>query len=416
MITRHAYRPEIPPDLAAFFEQEGLHLVGIAPAEPAPREQAEYERWIAEGKHGSMGYLADHAPMKFHPESLLPGCRSVLVAALNYYQEANWTRGDNNAAPGSRPPRATPHAPSGDTSSGDAPPGHAPPGADTPSVHDSPEPAGPLSGGAAGEVRGRIARYAWGRDYHKVLGKRLRRIARRLAEEHPEHSFRHFTDSAPLAERYYAERAGVGFTARNTLSISGEFGSWFILGEILSTVEYPPTGDAGGRHGACPTNCTRCIDVCPTGALYAPHRIDASKCISYLTIEHKGSIPEDLRPKMGNWLFGCDLCQEVCPLNIRVQQTGVEDFVVLKAGDSLELSEILDIEDEDAYRERFAGSPLMRAKRRGLVRNACIVAANTGARDLLPRLRALCDEDDEIIAEHAAWAVSQLEKQSQEQG
>ena len=359
MIPKEGWKPEFPPELVALFREEGLEVAGIAPAEPAPESTQEYQRWIAEGKHGSMGYLAEHAPMKFHPETLLPGCRSIIVAALNYYQEASWRRADNLAAP-------------------------AP-------------------------TAGRIARYAWGRDYHKVLGKRLRRIVRKLGEQFPGESFRSFTDAVPLAERYYAERAAIAFTAKNTLSISSDFGSWFLIGEILSTKEFPSSEDARDRHGACPTNCTRCIDICPTGALYAPHRIDASKCISYLTIEHKGEIPVELRPKMGNWLFGCDLCQEVCPLNVRAQQTGVSDFLTVKAGESLELREVLEIEDDDEYTRRFAGSPLMRAKRRGLLRNACIAAANTGAREILPLLRRRAADSDPIIASHAQWAVEQLE-------
>ncbi len=366
MIPSRAWRPDIPEQLSSYFRAEGLHAVGIAPAVHASTEETEYREWIDEGRNGSMAYLAKHADMKFRPEEILPGCKSIILVALNYYQEADWNRGDNDALPRS-----------------------------------------------AEGVRGRIARYAWGRDYHKVIGKRLRRIARELEKAYPGESFRSFTDAVPLAERYYAERAGVGFTAKNTLTISSEFGSWFLMGEILSTREFTPSRDPEGRHGACPTNCTRCIDVCPTGALESPFRIDASKCISYLTIEHKGSIPEELRPKMGTWLFGCDLCQEVCPLNVRAQQTGVEDFIVLRAGESQDLREILEIETDDAFHERFAGSPVMRAKRTGLLRNATIVAANTGAVSLLPLLRRRAGDRDAIIAEHAQWAIRMLENPEQ---
>ncbi len=380
MIPREGWKPDFPSELVELFRAEGLEVAGIAPAEPAPESADEYERWIAEGKHGSMGYLVEHAPMKFHPDTLLPGCRSIIVAALNYYQEATWRRADNLAAPargGARRPT------------------------------DERENAG--ASARPNAPAGRIARYAWGRDYHKVLGKRLRRIVRKLGEQYPGESFRSFTDAVPLAERYYAERAAIAFTAKNTLSISSDFGSWFLIGEILSTKEFPSSEDARDRHGACPTNCTRCIDICPTGALYAPHRIDASRCISYLTIEHKGEVPVELRAKMGNWLFGCDLCQEVCPLNVRAQQTGVSDFLSVKAGEALELREVLEIEDDDEYTRRFAGSPLMRAKRRGLLRNACIAAANTGAREILPLLRRRAADYDPIIASHAQWAVEQLE-------
>lgn len=325
--------------------------MGVADAVVNEAGEAEYQEWLRRNFHGSMAYMERHAAAKFRPEELLPGCRSVLVVGLNYYQDA---------------PAATPE-------------------------------------------EGRIARYAWGRDYHKVLGKRLKRIRRLLEESFPGDRFRSFTDATPLAERYYAEQAGIGFQGRNTLTISEQYGSWFLIGEILSTRRFPPDQAPPGRQGACPSSCRRCIEVCPTGALYAPYRIDASLCISYLTIEHKGSIPKALRPKIGNWLFGCDLCQEVCPLNARRRITAETDFLKVNAGATAELEEILAIPDDESFKERFAGSPLMRPGRIGMIRNACVVAANNGARQLLPELRRLSRDDNEIIAEHARWAVEQLE-------
>jgi epoxyqueuosine reductase len=351
MIAQKPYVPPVPADIAGLFQEQGFELFGIAQALASPEQEEEYRTWLAAGHAGSMAWLERHAPLKFHPERILPGCRSVLVAGVNYYQ---------------RPSRA---------------------------------PAG-------GE--GRVARYAWGRDYHRVLGKRLRKIVRVLRERFPEDRFRAFTDAAPLAERFYAELAGVGFTGRNTLLISAQYGSWLLIGEILSTRGFPPSGPAGMGHGACPGGCRKCIAVCPTGALLGPHKIDAARCISYLTIEHQGSIPEELRPKMGNWLFGCDLCQEVCPLNVRAQVTGETDFVRVKAGETVGLRSILEMRDEEEARARFAGSPLLRAGRRGLVRNACVVAANNGARELLPVLQRLARDPDPVVAEHAAWAVKRL--------
>ena len=351
MIARVPYYPPVDPELRELFAEEGLDLVGIADPEPSPEARGEYGRFIEKGYAGSMQYLERHAEAKYAPERLLPGVGSILFAAINYFQRT------------SRPP---------------------------------------------GRGEGRIARYAWGRDYHKVMGSRLRRVTRALGERYPEETFRPFTDSTPLAERHYAERAGIGFTGRHTLLISGQYGSWFLLGEILSTRRFEASGPAGRRHGGCPSSCRKCIDVCPTGALLGPHRIDASRCISYLTIEHKGSIPEELRPKIGNWLFGCDLCQEVCPLNLREQATSVEDFRRVNAGERQELAAILSIEDDEEFTRRFAGSPLMRAKRTGLVRNACIVAANNRATELLPILRRLSADRDPVVAEHAAWAVARL--------
>lgn len=351
MIARHPWYPQVDPELAELVRAEGLTLMGVAAADDAPGPEAEYEQWIASGRHGSMDYLARHAGLKYRPSALVPGCRSILFVAINYYQRApEWRPGT-----------------------------------------------------------GRVARYAWGRDYHKELGKRLKRIARRLGERYPGETFRAFTDATPLAERHYAEQAGIAFTGRHTLLINGELGSWFVVGEILSTREWRPSEPAAGRHGACPSRCRRCLDVCPTGALEAPHRINASRCISYLTIEHDGIIDEELRPLMGEWIFGCDLCQEVCPLNVRAQETGVENFRRAIAGSQLDLARVLAIRDDREFTEMFAGSPLMRARRRRLVRNACIAAANTDRHELLPQLRARAADADEIIAHHARWAVKRLQ-------
>jgi len=351
VIARKAWFPSVDPELSGLLQAEDLALIGCCDASDSPEQEEEYRRWVAAGHHGEMDYLARHADLKFRPQELLPACRSIVFVGINYYQ---------------KPP-------------------HSPP---------------PSSG--------RVARYAWGRDYHKELGNRLRRVARTLGERHPDDRFRAWTDATPLAERSYAERAGVGFTGRHTLLINGEFGSWFVIGEILSTRRYPPSEPPDGRHGACPTNCSRCIDVCPTGALTAPFRIDARRCISYLTIEYDGVIPEELRPAMGDWVFGCDLCQEVCPLNVRARVTEVENFTRPIAGSHLDLGEVLRIRTHDEFVARFAGSPLMRAKRRRLLRNASIAAANTGAVELLPELEALSSDSDKIIAIHARWAVERL--------
>ncbi len=350
-IANRPHVPDVPEELRGPFLEEGIQLLGIAAASESPEAEAEYGEWLRRGLSGSMRYLQRHHVLKYRPSRILPGCRSVLLAGLNYYQEAP---------------------------------------------------------GEAGNGQGRVARYAMGRDYHRVLGGKLGRIARRLGEHHPREEFRPFTDASPLAERFYAERAGIGFTGRNTLLISSQYGSWFFIGEILSTAAFPPSGEANPGHLSCPAGCRRCIEVCPTGALVSPQRIDASRCISYLTIEHKGSIPEELRPRMGSWLLGCDLCQEVCPLNVRRQVTSEQDFLRLRAGAAVEFSEVLSIRDQEEFRRRYAGTPLMRAGRVSLIRNACIAAANTGAGALLPLLKELAREAEPVIAEHAAWAVRVL--------
>ncbi len=355
MNTREPWVPPFPDGLRPLFAEQGLGLVAVADAEALPDREARFRRWIERGSAGGMEWLARAAPLRYAPAKILPGCRSIVVAALNYYQETQ------AAAPN----------------------------------HEAPS--------------GRIARYAWGRDYHKSLGQRLRSVVRALERRWPNERFAAAVDATPLAERAYAERAGIGFCGRNTLLISSRFGSWIVLGEILSTLRFAPSGGCGDRHGACPPDCRRCIEACPTRALAGPQDLDASRCISYLTIEHKGSIPADLRPLIGDWLFGCDLCQEACPLNARAPVTDVEDFTRLKAGARQPLARILALGNRADVAAAFAGSPLARSGRRGLVRNACVVAANAGAADLLPELRRLSRDADPVVAEHAAWAAAALE-------
>lgn len=357
------------PLIIAKAQDLGLDSLGIVTADWSPVRTAwesSYRSWLDAGYQGSMAYLGQHAGLKFHPEALLPGARSVIVAGLNYFQPASWPQGRT------------------------------------------------LSGV---QGRGRIARYAWGRDYHKTLKKRLQKLEVWLQEQVPGMRSRVFTDSGPLQERLAADGSGMVFTGRHTLVIHPEWGSWILLGLILTDQPWQPTGvlrgpagDTPHPLGGCPSGCTRCLKICPTGALLAPHRMDASRCISYLTIEHRGTIPLELRPLMGDWLFGCDLCQEVCPFNIRASHTRMEDFTVHRAGSSLDLKEILGLEDQTVFTRRFAGSPLMRAGRDSLVRNACIAAANSGAKELLPMLKWLAEQDPAmIVREHAAWAVQILD-------
>jgi epoxyqueuosine reductase len=252
-----------------------------------------------------------------------------------------------------------------------------------------------------------VARYAWGRDYHKVILKKLQRIAQGLAERWPDERWRSFTDTAPLDERWWAARAGATFTARNTLSINHELGSWFLLGEILTTAVIAPTGPK--RHGSCPSGCRRCTDVCPTGALDAEGSIDARRCISYLTIEHRGPIDDELKPGIGGWLFGCDLCQDVCPFNLKAKPTSEPEFLAWKAGPEVDLAGVLTLSELD-FTQRFGGSPVHRAGRSGLVRNACLVAANTGRRELTASVEALARDEDAGVADAARWALAQLTK------
>lgn len=368
-MARESGSPEETIEVRA--DQAGIQLLGIADARipqgvRGPMEEM-YARWLDEGNHGTMTFLQRHREMKFDPERILPGCRSVILAALPYYQEASWGKGR-----------------------------------------------------MLGPRGGRISRYAWGRDYHKVLKTRLNTLKTSLGQDFPGEEFLPFTDAGPLHERFFAQSAGIGFTGRHTLLITHEQGSWVFLGGLLTTLALEarghhqiPENPGSSAQGVCPSSCRRCIQVCPTGALTAPFRIDASRCISYLTIEHRGLIPEDLRSLMGDWVFGCDLCQEVCPLNLKAQQTGVEDFLTIRAQGTQDLGELLSMRSHEDFVRRFAGTPVMRARREGMVRNACIAGANRGEKTLIPILREVIREDsDAAVRETARWAVAVLEGRS----
>lgn len=347
--------------LESAFREEGLTVMGMTDAAPSPEREAVYRDLLARGFHGSMAYLERHAPMKYAPQRLVPGCGSIVFTGLGYFNEP-----------------------------------------------DRPE--------AEGE--GTVARYAWGRDYHKTLGKRLVRVRRTLEREFPGFEWRSFVDAVPIDERYFAHRAGVGRIGRNAMLIRPGLGSWFVLGEILTTAVFGPfTGSPLGDSPAqdrtpvdtCPPGCTRCAAACPTGALRAPFTLDASRCISYLTIEHRGPVPVELRPKLGNRLFGCDACQEACPENRRVRTTPEREFLSPIAGPYLGLEELLSMKSDEEFTQRFAGSPLVRAGLGKLAGTACIAAANTGAVRLVPLVRSWTGSGDPATAEHARWALGVLD-------
>ncbi|AHC15626.1 tRNA epoxyqueuosine(34) reductase QueG [Salinispira pacifica] len=363
--------------LGELIREQGIQYWGVCDADDGPQDlkaaaARDYQHWIAEGRHGSMQFLEVHEPMKFEPSAILPGTRSIISLALGYF-------------PGRKRSRRKIDSAAAEEAAGE--------------------------GGSAEGISaegGRISLYARGRDYHKEFGRRIKKIAAALSTEYPGHNFRAFTDTAPLHERFYAEKAGMTFTGRNTLSLHRELGSYFFLGEILSTRRFVPTDVQPEARSHCPSGCTRCVDVCPTAALEAPYRINASTCISYLTIEHKGMIDPGLMEKMGTWIFGCDLCQDVCPFNIRAKITDVENFLnPITAGD-VELKSILELKDHEEFTAMFAGTPVMRAGRVGMIRNAIIAAANGGRTDLLPLILERCSDGDEIISGTAKWAAARL--------
>ena len=363
---------ELQP-ITALAEELGLTLLGSCGPQPETPEElarleAEYQEFVAAGNHGDMNFLAKFAPLKYRAETLLPGCRSVIMFGLNYYRDDPVDAVDVN-----------------------------------PSLRAEPTPRSNRSNAAFG----RIARYARGRDYHKTFGKKLLHILQRLQQAYPDDSFRKFTDSGPLAERSFAAATGACITGRNTLSISPLYGSYFFLGEIVSTHEFPDFVSVPAGQG-CPPGCRACINACPTGALTEPYRMDARRCISYLTIEHKGLIPDDMQQALGDMVFGCDLCQDVCPLNAVRRPATEADLLKSIAGDAVPLGEILRISTHEEMTNRFGGSPLMRAGRRGMLRNACVAAANLGATELLGELLRLSSDEDELVARAARQARERL--------
>ena len=363
----------------------GFDLVGFAPAGPAPDAQAFLD-WLRAGLHGDMHYLAREPARRLDPQLVLPGVRTVMMVGASY---------------------------------------------DTLSVpHDI----------LRDPSRGRIARYAWGADYHDVLTPRLRELGERLAQ-----LSRAYVDTGPVLERAWAQAAGLGFIGRNTCLINASRGSFLFLGAVLlgeeildehleirdqrleivnspsitrqpSVAQSPianpqtpnPKSKIQNRQLGC-GHCTRCLNACPTQAFQAPGVLDARRCISYLTIELKGTIPPELRPHMGNWIFGCDVCQDVCPY-VR-QFSSPTQFAAFYPRDvdraAPPLLDLLGM-DRAAFNARFKGTPLLRAKRRGVLRNACIAAGNWGSPQTLPLLEKLLHDEEPLLHEHAAWAIARI--------
>lgn len=338
-------------DLMAYARSLGFERVGVTSSSPLLKEGEFLSRWLAEGRAGEMGYLERQSERRSRPADLLPGAKSVIALAMTY--------------------------------------GH---------------------GDGESTNEGRIARYAWGKDYHKVIGKRLDSFVRYLEALSPDCKCRTFVDTGPLLERGLAQRAGLGFIGKNTMLITKGMGSWVFLASVVSTLELPADAPDERTCG----ECRLCIDACPTQAITAPFELDPRRCIAYLTIESERAIPEGLRPKMGGWIFGCDICQEACPHNTikalpSPQPSPLYEGRGSKGEGWLTLSRILDIQSDEEFRQGFEGTPLMRSGREGLLRNACVAAANLGRKDLTPRLLELSRSDSSpIVREHAAAALETL--------
>lgn len=326
----------------------------------APPARAEILRnWLASGQHGEMAWIARNAGKRTDPQLVLPGARSVIAVAASHGEV--------------RDPQSGLRSPPGSGASG-----HRPAGV--------------------------VARYARHADYHEVLGARLKElhaIVDKLGG--PGTRSLGYVDTGPVLEREFAERAGIGFVGKHTHLISRRFGNWILLGEILTTLELEPDAP---EHNHC-GRCMRCLDACPTRAIPAPFQLDARRCISYLTIELKGAIPAELRPAIGNRIFGCDDCLAVCPWN-RFAHGGrlMGECARPELGEP-DLLELLAL-DEGSFQRRFAGTPLARLKLNRLRRNVCVALGNTGDTGCLPALEAAATAGDDCVAEHARWAIRQV--------
>jgi len=334
-----------------------------------PPETAHiFEQWLAHDHHGEMAYLHRNAHKRVDPQKVLAGARSILTLALSYASARDL------------------HPPAGSQ------------------LHDNQETI-TTTGKEQNSCFGTIARYARYEDYHEIIGTKLRSLAEFINElGKPNTRSLWYVDTGPLLERDLAQRAGLGFIGKHTNLISRKLGNWIFLAEILTTLELPPDPPESNHCG----NCTRCLSACPTAAITAPFQLDARRCISYLTIELKGSIPVEFRSLMGNRIYGCDDCLEVCPWN-RFAREG--ELMKTHAKPDLTTSDLLEliVIDEKTFARRFADTPMARAKRAGLVRNCCVALGNTGDEKALASLERAVVDAQPIIAEHAQWAIDQIQ-------
>ncbi|MBX9790048.1 MAG: tRNA epoxyqueuosine(34) reductase QueG [Pirellulales bacterium] len=339
-----------PATLAADVKAEarrlGFSLVGVCPA-IEPTGFPRLVDWLAAGHAGEMRWIGGRLEAYRHPRHVLDGVRSLVMLAMPY---------------GTVEPRA------------------------------------------AGVGQGRVSRYAWGVDYHDLVRERLHALADYLRGRAGGCLARGVVDTAPLLEREFAQLAGLGWIGKNTLLLNREAGSWFFLAALLTDAEL--TTDAPFAADHCGT-CRACLDACPTGAFTAPYVLDSRRCISYLTIELDGPVPHDLRAGLGDWLFGCDICQEVCPWNNHAPADRAREFSPTEGSNPVELTTLFDLDDE-AFRRRYRRTPLWRARRRGLLRNAALVLGNQPVLSALPALTRGLDDIEPLVRGACAWALGQL--------
>src|SRR5262245_32241561 len=344
----HISAKELKAQLVSLAKEIGFTACRVTACN-APAHANNFREWLRGGGHGKMNYMQRGEEKRCDPEKILPGARSIVVFALNYFQ--------------GEPAHRT----------------------------------------AATGKTGRIARYAWGDDYHDVIYAKLNRMDEFLRNFGGQQKC--YVDTGPVLERDHAEQAGIGWHGNSNMLINERLGTWFFLAEILTTLELPPDAPVPDRCGTC----ERCITACPTGAITAPHFLDARRCISYLTIELKTAIPVELRPLMGDRIFGCDDCLDACPWNRFAQESRESAFCARRSTTDMSLREYLDLTEVE-FRALFKNSPIKRIKRRGFLRNVCVALGNVGDRSDLPALKRAAADLEPLIAEHAAWAIQQIHK------
>lgn len=330
--------------------QLGFAHCRIAPGGSPPHADA-FRQWLADGRAGEMAWLERNQERRTNPELVQPGVKSVIVLAMNYFQG---------------------------------------------------EP--PSSEGESNGLRGKIARYAWNDDYHDLIVPKLSAIDQYLAAHGG--TQRYYVDTGPVLERDFAALAGIGWHGKSTMLINPQLGTWFFLAVIFTTLEFLPDEPSANRCGSC----TRCIAACPTGAITAPHQLDARRCVSYLTIELKGSIPEAMRPLIGDRIYGCDDCLTACPWN-RFAKISNEAAFAARPAIEMPLRDYLALDDE-GFRLLFRRSPIKRVKRRGFLRNVCVALGNVGTIDDLPALERALTDPEPLIVEHARWAIGRIKERA----
>lgn len=367
-------------ELIKFATDVGFDRCRLARCDSPDHGQA-FQEWLEAGAAGEMAYMVRGAEKRADPQKILPGARSVISLALNYWQ---------GAAPEARK--------------------HQIPNfkLQRNSKLQSPIPnafAAVSSAEDDNAARGTIARYAWGEDYHELIEEKLAQIDQFLKTRGGTQKC--YVDTGPVLERDFAARAGLGWHGKSTMLIDKELGTWFFLAEILTTLEFAPDSPQADRCGTC----ERCMTACPTGAITSAHRLDARRCISYLTIELKSSIPLEFRSLIGDRIFGCDDCLSACPWNRFAQESRETSFAARPATVGMALRDYLALSDEQ-FRLLFKKSPIKRIKRRGFLRNVCVALGNVGDQGDLPALQKAAGDPDELISEHAQWAINQIRSRS----